>query len=245
MSITDIVSNQGNNAKGTPHGIKNIANTIAGSSGYTVGIVGEGPAYIANPACDIPVTTVAPVVSAFTDWTTALTTTNGTWIGDATIVYTYQWKRNGVSIGGETSNTYTLDSNNDSQKNITCEITATNGCGSTSVTSNSTTPVYNMSAETTSLWVDAQDSSTIATSGSDVTQWDDKSGNNYDLAEATYRPVYNATGLNSLPTITFTASNNDRLSTGLTTATINTNTLSVFIMCIMTTSTDANGRVIS
>ena len=59
------------------------------------------------------------------------------------------------------------------------------------------------------LWLDADDSSTITLNGSDVSQWDDKSGNARHVlqAAASQQPVYNVTGLNGKPTITFDGTN--------------------------------------
>lgn len=51
-----------------------------------------------------------------------------------TITYSYQWKRGGVNIGGATSSTYTLLSD-DAGVTITCEVTANNMEYQTSATS--------------------------------------------------------------------------------------------------------------
>lgn len=55
------------------------------------------------------------------------------------------------------------------------------------------------------LWLDADDASTITLNGSDVSQWDDKSGNgrNATQAVAASQPTYAATGFNSKPTLQF------------------------------------------
>jgi len=82
-----------------------------------------------------PTNTVAPLVSGNDYQNQTLTTTNGTWITHATTTYTYQWKRDGVSIGGETNSTY-LTTLTDIGTSITCEVTATNTVGATSLTSN-------------------------------------------------------------------------------------------------------------
>lgn len=61
----------------------------------------------------------------------------------------------------------------------------------------------------TALWLDAADASTITLNGSNVSQWDDKSGNSRHVSQASAirQPTYNATGLNSKPTIDFDGSN--------------------------------------
>lgn len=55
------------------------------------------------------------------------------------------------------------------------------------------------------IWLDASDSSTITLSGSNVTSWNDKSGNARNLTQTTpaQQPTYQATGLNSRPTVRF------------------------------------------
>jgi hypothetical protein len=85
-----------------------------------------------------PSNTVAPVISGSSDIGSVLSTTDGTWSGTIPITYTYQWKRNGVSILGATASTYTLVAA-DYNLPITCEVTATNIAGSASATSNSIT----------------------------------------------------------------------------------------------------------
>lgn len=54
------------------------------------------------------------------------------------------------------------------------------------------------------VWLDAQDSNTITLLNSRVSQWNDKSGNNYNAtpAESTY-PLYSSNTLNSLPCVNF------------------------------------------
>jgi hypothetical protein len=58
------------------------------------------------------------------------------------------------------------------------------------------------------LWLDADDASTITLNGSDVSQWDDKSGNGNHVSNATAatQPPYLATGWNGKPTLSFTQS---------------------------------------
>jgi hypothetical protein len=64
-----------------------------------------------------------------------LTTTNGTWTGSPTIVYTYQWQRDGVDIGGATASTY-VQVAADAGKTIRCRVTGTNGVGNATANSN-------------------------------------------------------------------------------------------------------------
>ena len=55
------------------------------------------------------------------------------------------------------------------------------------------------------LWLDGADGSFMTFSGSNITQWNDKSGNGNN-ATATGTPTYNTTGLNSLPAVAFNGS---------------------------------------
>lgn len=61
---------------------------------------------------------------------------DGTWAGTMPITYSYQWRRNGIDIIGETNIQY-LTVLEDLGKKITCVVTATNIAGSTSALSNS------------------------------------------------------------------------------------------------------------
>ena len=89
-----------------------------------------------QPIVGIPVNTSPPVISGKNDVGELFTVNDGTWTGTLPITYTYQWKRNGTNIIGETNSTYTTVLA-DSGQTITCEVTATNIVGSTSVISNS------------------------------------------------------------------------------------------------------------
>lgn len=66
---------------------------------------------------------------------TLTVTDNGTWLGTLPITFTYQWKRNGIDIIGETAITYIIVPA-DSGQQITCLVTATNIAGSNSSPSN-------------------------------------------------------------------------------------------------------------
>lgn len=81
-----------------------------------------------------PINLVAPAVTGNLTNGSTLTSTTGTWTGLPS--YTYQWKRDGVDISGQTSSTYTYATANDDGRYITCVVTATNLLGSGSATSN-------------------------------------------------------------------------------------------------------------
>jgi hypothetical protein len=86
-------------------------------------------------AAGMPVNTSAPIISGTVSLGNTFTCTTGTWTGDPTITYAYQWKRNGTNISSATSSTYTIVSA-DIWSTITCAVTATNSVASVSATSN-------------------------------------------------------------------------------------------------------------
>jgi len=93
-----------------------------------------------TPTASAPVNTVAPSVSGSAPVGSTLTSTTGTWTGTPTPTYAYQWKRDGVDIGGATASTY-VTVVADTGAAITCTVTATNVAGSASAgSSNSVTP---------------------------------------------------------------------------------------------------------
>ena len=96
-----------------------------------------------------PYNTVLPAITGTLSGTNVQTTTNGTWLGDATITYARQWQRGNnpdandpswANISGATNTTYTL-TGSDTGKYIRCRITATNSVGSTVAFSNIRGPV--------------------------------------------------------------------------------------------------------
>lgn len=78
-----------------------------------------------------PTMTVAPAITD--DGSPAvgetITVSTGTFTGDATITYTYQWFAGGVAITGATTNSYELTAS-EVGKIITCRVVATNDSGS-------------------------------------------------------------------------------------------------------------------
>lgn len=80
-----------------------------------------------------PVNTVLPAVSVSgggpIDVGTVLNGTSGTWTGQATITYAYQWFRNGTAISGETSIDHTVVAD-DQGTLLTLRVRASNGIAS-------------------------------------------------------------------------------------------------------------------
>jgi hypothetical protein len=83
-----------------------------------------------------PINQVPPSISGGDNEGDTLTVSVGSWNSFETITYSYQWKRDGVDISGETSTTYIITSA-DIGTLITCLVTATNNNGSNSLLSNS------------------------------------------------------------------------------------------------------------
>jgi hypothetical protein len=72
------------------------------------------------------------------------------------------------------------------------------------------------------LWLDAEDASTITLNGSNIAQWSDKSASAAHVTQATAasQPLYTASGLNGKPVVTFSGA--QRLNSVLTTLLGNT-----------------------
>ncbi len=75
--------------------------------------------------------------------------------------------------------------------------------------------LWNPSQLTTAVWLDADDATTITLNGSNVSQWNDKSGNNRNATQGTAaaQPLFVPTGMNGLPTLQ--TDGGDFLSIGL------------------------------
>ena len=86
-----------------------------------------------------PVNTVAPAITGTAQEGQTLTSSTGTWTGNPTPTYSYQWKRNGSNIGSATNSTYTLVTA-DVGQSIKCTVTATNAISAVNADSNTVTP---------------------------------------------------------------------------------------------------------
>jgi hypothetical protein len=65
-------------------------------------------------------------------------------------------------------------------------------------------PAWTPANITTALWLDASDSGTLTLSGSNVTQWSDKSGNaRHATPPLAGKPTYSASGINSMGSVVF------------------------------------------
>lgn len=106
---------------------------------YTLGLV-QRELRIKPTLGNPPINTVLPAITGTAQVGVTLTTTNGTWVGDATITYARQWRANGVAIPGATATTY-QPVVADIGKYISCAVTATNLAGQGTAYSASTAAV--------------------------------------------------------------------------------------------------------
>ena len=98
-----------------------------------------------GPVGTPPVNTAIPVITgdAYVGYT--LTSSTGTWTGDPTPTYTYQWQQGTSDISGATSSTYVIQAG-DEGSTLRCVVTATNSAGSASANSANTAVVTTVSA---------------------------------------------------------------------------------------------------
>jgi Carboxypeptidase regulatory-like domain len=112
----------------TPEG----ANTVAvGEGGTTAGI----SASLEELTPKTPVSTEAPRLSGTAAAGSTLHCSEGEWADNPTSLE-YGWRRGGTLVAGQASSSYLVTSADEGQT-ITCEVTARNGAGSASATSNS------------------------------------------------------------------------------------------------------------
>lgn len=110
------------------HGVKC---TVTATNGSGVTTADSNTVSVPGP----PVNTAVPGIYGNTTSGSVLLALNGNWSNTPTS-YAYQWKRDGSNISGATSQTYTIVSG-DLGHLLTCTVTATNGFGSASATSQS------------------------------------------------------------------------------------------------------------
>jgi hypothetical protein len=111
------------------------ATNASGSASATSAAVGPVAA-----ALTAPVNSVLPAITGTAAVGQTLTSSTGTWSGNPTPTYTYQWLNAGVAIGSATSSTYALQASDEGDL-ITVTVTATNSQGSAGATSAATGPI--------------------------------------------------------------------------------------------------------
>ena len=144
----------------------------------------------------VPVIVVDPVISGSVILGEMLTTTNGVW-SNSPSSYSYQWQRDGIDISGATSSNYTVVGD-DVRAEITCDVVATNGSGSsTPATSNTlTNPLKGIFDIAANAKIFVYDQGLTDSVGSPVSAWtaiDDSC----DLTQATSskRPLRQSDGI--------------------------------------------------
>ena len=118
-------------------------NTVITVTVTATNTVGSTPATSVGTSAIIPlapVNTVAPSISGNPNALSTLTAANGTFPGQGTINYTYQWQKNSVNISGATSSTY-QPLFSDYGATIRVIVTATNMGGSTPANSSATAAI--------------------------------------------------------------------------------------------------------
>jgi hypothetical protein len=108
-------------------GIQDLAGNLLASFADAVVVNGS-----AAPTPDGPTNTVLPAITGTQEVGETLTCSAGTWTGSPTI--TYQWKRDGVNISGETASTYEIEA---VAGGLSCYVTGTNGGGAVTVRADS------------------------------------------------------------------------------------------------------------
>lgn len=99
------------------------------------------------PAAAAPVNTALPTVTGTPQVGQVLTCTPGTWTGNPTPTFTYQWQRGTTNIAGATNATYTAVAA-DAGQTLRCVVTASNTKGSASANSADTAAVTQAPANT-------------------------------------------------------------------------------------------------
>lgn len=107
---------------------------------FTVGFQQEEIVVAPTAAGNPPVMTVAPAITGTAKSGETLTCSNGTFTGDATIVYSHQWFANGNAVLNATNTTYEL-TDADVGKVFSCRVIARNAAGSATGFSNTTSAV--------------------------------------------------------------------------------------------------------
>lgn len=162
-----------------------------------------------SPTLAAPSNNTLPIISGTSQSGQTLSVTSGSWSGNPTPTYTYLWKLDDVDAG--TGNTLLLD-DTDVGKVPSCVITATNSEGFDTATSANYDVVIAASStftptDITSLeaWYDAADATTISETSGSLTQWDDKSGNDYHATQSvsSEQPTVNSRTINSLNVVDF------------------------------------------
>lgn len=120
--------------------------------------------------------------------------------GNATLSNYRATDASGLYTGTNTASPIVVSGLN-SGTNYSFSLTAINSTTTTVINTFSVTSISGLK-----LWFDANDSTTISYSGSNIAQWNDKSGNGRNATPYLNNCTYNATGFNGKPAIYFNSS---------------------------------------
>jgi hypothetical protein len=95
------------------------------------------------------------------------------------------------------------------------------------------------------LWLDASNAASVIRSGSNVTRWNDLSGNGRNMLYEMGTLTYNTTGFNGNPTITFGPGRSGFTYSGNSIDLSSTNSLSIYIVLRPSSTSSGNIRVLS
>lgn len=107
---------------------------------FTLGFQQEEIVVAPSSAGVAPFVTAVPAITGTATVGQTLTCSTGTWSGDATITYAYQWYANNIAISGANASTFVLTSAQ-LGKRMTARVNATNLSGSASSTTAPTAAV--------------------------------------------------------------------------------------------------------
>jgi hypothetical protein len=130
----------------------NMAGPNSTGQGHVTTLEGRGWTVNVNPPSDpAPANTAAPAITGTATTGQTLTCSTGTWTNPVNDT-TYQWKRNGTPISGETANTHLLVTA-DEGASLKCTVTAHGPGGDTPADSNVVTPGAAPSGPTVSAFL--------------------------------------------------------------------------------------------
>jgi hypothetical protein len=178
--------------------------SIADAAGNPLGLsFSPSPTPLVNVAQSLPANTASPTISGVTYTSNTLTCTLGSWSSITSLTYAYQWQANGSNIPGATATSYTMVAAYEGQP-MRCVVTASNGAGTVSATSNILDNwVPSDISASLALWLDAADVSTITSSSSLISQWNDKSPNARHASNTVpaNRPTWGTFSINGRPVV--------------------------------------------
>jgi hypothetical protein len=190
---------------------------LQSATAYTYSIVSSnnyGSSIASSSSSSITATTVpqAPSVSSVSSASTQATisfSANATG-GSSITGYTVTSSPGNITQTGSSSPITVTGLTNGTAYTFTVTATNANGVSAASSASASVTPIE-LQPPLTNLfaWYDSSDASTITLSGSNITQWNDRSGNAKHATQSTasFQPTIVSSGLNGKNTILFDGTN--------------------------------------